>query len=251
MMRDMSSEQYDSQYFARYLTRGRLTRAAWGEKRLFYKYWVTYLKKRLPPGASVLEVGCGLGFMGRLLAEKWKYTGLDISQTAVDFAKSNNQLDALLVASAVSLPIRQQTMDAVVAFDVVEHLHEPRRFFAEACRVLKPGGTAIVCMPNPESFGVRVKKNSLKLTPTMRLDPTHVSLFPRGVWNSLAREEGFEVVRAGSDCLWDLPYVTWIPLVVQKIIFVPLNAIFQGWIGLLPWNLGENTIIIFRKASGT
>lgn len=54
-------------------------------------------------------------------------------------------LDA--VCDAHRLPFRDAAFGNVVLFDVLHHLAVPRRFLAEAVRVLRPGGRIVVCEP--------------------------------------------------------------------------------------------------------
>ena len=52
-----------------------------------------------------------------------------------------------LVADAQFLPVGPATFDNVVMFDVLHHIEFPRRFFAEASRVLRAGGRIIMVEP--------------------------------------------------------------------------------------------------------
>ncbi len=83
----------------------------------------------------------------------------------------------------------------------------------------------------------------------MLLDKTHVSLLTQEQWLGLAKDAGFTVERAGTDTLWDFPYTNHIPVLLQKIVLAPLNMFFYRWIGLFPWKLGENTIVILNAPS--
>jgi ubiquinone/menaquinone biosynthesis C-methylase UbiE len=58
-----------------------------------------------------------------------------------------------------SLPFANQQFDCVVAIDVLEHLDEDQSFLQEIKRVLRPGGQAIVTVPNgdPELLANRIK----------------------------------------------------------------------------------------------
>jgi SAM-dependent methyltransferase len=58
--------------------------------------------------------------------------------------------------SAESLPFADGGVGALVLFDVLHHLPSPRRFFAEAARVLAPGGRVVMCEPyiSPLSYPV-------------------------------------------------------------------------------------------------
>ncbi|MCC6572673.1 MAG: class I SAM-dependent methyltransferase [Planctomycetes bacterium] len=103
---------------------------------------------KLPQGAQVLEVGCASGPVMASLEANYgaRAFGLDVSLASVDMQlrrRGNFNYDAV-AASALDLPFADATFDAVVSFDVIEHLEKPEAFWAEAARVLKPGGKALV-----------------------------------------------------------------------------------------------------------
>jgi SAM-dependent methyltransferase len=59
-------------------------------------------------------------------------------------------------ASAEALPYAAGSVGALVLFDVLHHVPSPRKFFAEAIRVLAPGGRVVMCEPyvSPLSYPV-------------------------------------------------------------------------------------------------
>jgi 2-polyprenyl-3-methyl-5-hydroxy-6-metoxy-1,4-benzoquinol methylase len=102
------------------------------------------------PSSRVLDVGCGPGFlMARLLAGGASVTGMDISSLSLEAASRRCPgVDLhLFSADEAPWPFDDHIFDAVVSLEVVEHLLTPSRFFAEAQRVLKPGGQLIVSTP--------------------------------------------------------------------------------------------------------
>lgn len=60
----------------------------------------------------------------------------------------NPFLDEAHVVSAYDLPFAEASFDLVIAVNVLEHIDDPVRLFAEVRRVLKPGGVFIVRTPN-------------------------------------------------------------------------------------------------------
>jgi SAM-dependent methyltransferase len=218
-----------------------------GDRDYLYRFWKKYLEKTLSPQAKVLEVGCGVGYLGKRLQASFRYTGVDVSEDAVVFAKKHG-VNNVQVGEAECLPFPPETFEAVIAFDVVEHLKEPGQFLQEAHRVLRLDGTLLIRTPNVNSLGVRLKTGSKKLLPAMLSDATHVSLFAEEIWFRELSIANFVVSTAGTDFLWDIPYTRYVPTLIQKLILIPMNILFAMFIGFSSWKLGENLIVVARKA---
>lgn len=105
---------------------------------------LTLLKNRYI-GKNILEVACGEGTKLRGLTAK-KRTGLDISSTAIERAKT--KLDEAIVGNAESLPFKNNSFDAVLSFFSLEHFEHPEKVLAEMIRVVKVGGEIVILTPN-------------------------------------------------------------------------------------------------------
>jgi ubiquinone/menaquinone biosynthesis C-methylase UbiE len=108
------------------------------------------LVDRVPAGATVLDIGVGLG---RFAALHGAYTwhGIDISHGYLQRAKAAG-VDVAF-ASAEDIPYPDEFFDCVCATDVLEHVLDLNRALAEAVRVLKPGGWLVVRTPDGENLG--------------------------------------------------------------------------------------------------
>jgi SAM-dependent methyltransferase len=96
-------------------------------------------------GLAGLDIGCGEGHNTRLVAGRGaRMTAIDVAEEFVRYAVRPNDGApagaAFAVASAVELPFRDATFDFAVAFMSLMDIPETDRVFAEAHRVLKPGG---------------------------------------------------------------------------------------------------------------
>ena len=100
-----------------------------------------------PISGSVLEAGCGTGFMSRWLAGRygWQMTPLDLDFAGLRYARSVG-MDRLTQADICRLPYATGSFDAVVSLDVVVHLPRGREgeAFSEFHRVLRPGSPLIL-----------------------------------------------------------------------------------------------------------
>ena len=103
--------------------------------RKIYAEWYAQIVAALPtrPG-RVLEIGSGGGFLKSLLPELVTSELLAISWVDV-------------VLDARALPFRDGSLRAIVMTNVLHHISEPRRFFAEASRCLGAGGRIICVEP--------------------------------------------------------------------------------------------------------
>src|SRR5688572_1047700 len=107
------------------------------------------LAKAIPTGSQVLDLGCGDGrAVGPfLLSRGCTYVGADISENALARAQALG-LTTQLIDDAGDLPWPDGQFGAVVCFEVLEHLFDPSAAVSEALRVLAPGGSMVVTVPN-------------------------------------------------------------------------------------------------------
>jgi ubiquinone/menaquinone biosynthesis C-methylase UbiE len=96
-------------------------------------------------GLAGLDIGCGEGHNTRLLAKRGaRVTAVDIAERFVGHAKQAEQCEPLgieyRVCSAVELPFAEASFDFATGFMSFMDIPEIDRGFAEAYRVLKPGG---------------------------------------------------------------------------------------------------------------
>lgn len=106
--------------------------------------WVgRMLEKHFNRPVSVLDVGCGGGFLSNYLAqEKHHVTGIDLSLSSLEIARKHDLGSKVnyLYADAYQLPFNDASFDVVCAMDILEHVERPACLIHEAARVLKTGG---------------------------------------------------------------------------------------------------------------
>lgn len=113
-----------------------------------YEELFSRILAHIPEDARVLDVGCGIGRLSRLMREKRKavVTGLDFSPWACEKLRADG-FDAI-VSSLPAIPFPDAHFDVAVATEVLEHLDEPEKTLREMARVIRPGGIIMISVPN-------------------------------------------------------------------------------------------------------
>jgi len=119
---------------------------------IWYEHWHRYAAiAPLAQGRRVLDAACGEGYGSYLLSRTAaSVIGVDVSPAAVAHAGQRYKHPNLAFAtgSVASLPLPDASVDLVVSFETIEHLHEQREMLAEFRRVLVPDGILVISSPN-------------------------------------------------------------------------------------------------------
>jgi SAM-dependent methyltransferase len=136
-----------------------------GTEELFLFHWARYsfAVASLPAAGRVLDLGCGAGYGTHLLAMAHPdsyVVGIDISADAVAYAARHYQLPNLqyTVGNVLSCPFFQGSFDAIVSFEVFEHLQAPQKTLELIQWLLKPNGVFIVSTPNRDIYSAGIEE---------------------------------------------------------------------------------------------
>jgi SAM-dependent methyltransferase len=149
------------------------------------KDWV---QQNTPKGGKVLDIGCGDMTLS-VLAPELDWVGIDI-----DDKKDPRIVKQDITSTPYSF--NGGTFDTAVCSEVLEHLFTPEDVIKEARRVLKPGGTFIVTVPNYDNLD-----NLLSHHRGMLYDPEqfwtieHIRLYNHVNMTKLLQDHGFKVVK--------------------------------------------------------
>lgn len=98
-------------------------------------------------GSVALDLGCGIGMYTRRLADDGaRPIGLEIEWPRAREARRTG-LD-VVAAVGEFLPFADASLDVILLHEVLEHVRDDRATLVEAARVLRPGGRAIIFVPN-------------------------------------------------------------------------------------------------------
>ncbi|HUA39880.1 MAG TPA: class I SAM-dependent methyltransferase [Candidatus Sulfopaludibacter sp.] len=147
-------------------------------------------------GARVLDIGCGNGaFLCQMRSLGWAVCGVEPDSQSAAHAQSAGLDVRVGLLQQQSLP--EASFDAITAFHVIEHLHNPVETLCCCFKLLKPGGYITLATPNLDSFGYR------RYGPCwLGLDPPrHLVLFTEDSLRQTLVGHGFVVSRPPHPCL--------------------------------------------------
>ncbi len=118
-----------------------------------------FAKKIISKKSSVLEVGSGNGYgTSRLSKNITDIIGIDIDKNAIEYStkKYGSKSCIFKKYDGVKIPHKDNTFDAVISFQVIEHIENDENYVSEIQRVLKDNGIFLLTTPNKS---LRLKPN--------------------------------------------------------------------------------------------
>lgn len=120
----------------------------------------TRIRALAPAGGVILDVGCGRGayhedpvYLHRRVRSWMRDDGARVIGIDVDPAAAGNPaVDEFRLIEGPEWPVASESVDLAYADFVLEHVEHPNVFFAEAWRVLKPGGHLCIRTTNVTSY---------------------------------------------------------------------------------------------------
>jgi len=146
------------------------------QRQLSAHYTRYHFARQYCSGKDVLEVACGAGTgLGYLAEVAKRVVGGDIDKKCLCFAEdtyTDNDKVEVCTLDAQALSFDDNSFDVVLLFEAVYYLPKPDLFFAEARRVLRPGGILIVVTANWEWAGFNASPFSHKYLSARELAET-------------------------------------------------------------------------------
>ncbi len=150
----------------------------------------------LGPESSVLEVGCGRGATAALIKERsgCRTVGIELNPEAALAAE--RRLDRVIHGDVQTVEPGEE-FDAIVAFELFEHLTDGQAFLERAAGWLRPGGRMVFSVPNVGHYSVveDLIAGRWDYIPMGLLCATHVRFFTRRTLEDWLQAAGFDRYR--------------------------------------------------------
>ena len=189
------SSIYSSEYFLgsndkqAALRQGLLKRAT---AKLYLDALRPFIRKATP---RLLEIGCGSGdFLIEAQSCGFEVEGLEYSEHAAADANARLGRQAVRVGSPEARCLPESTYDIIGAFDVIEHLRNPKRSLEYLHTALKPGGLIAIVTPSLDSWSRQLLGRHW-----MEYKTEHLTYFGRKSLVQLLETAGFKNVRFFSN----------------------------------------------------
>lgn len=142
--------------------------------------------RRRTSGGKMLEIGCS---RGDLLYAASRVSGLepfgmDLDPAPLELARSRGA--RVIVGELEQAPFPTETFDVVVAWHILEHLHDPVEGLSAISQLLRPGGRLVACFPSHEHLKARLAGDKWHYF----IPPTHLWYFSRPSFSLLCKHAG-------------------------------------------------------------
>jgi 2-polyprenyl-3-methyl-5-hydroxy-6-metoxy-1,4-benzoquinol methylase len=157
----------------------------------------------LPPGARILDVGCGSGWLCEYFARfGYDVTGIDISADLIEMARDRlnrvpfgldheNGLKFRFLVHDIEQAALAQTFDAIICYDALHHFEDEHAVLRNVSAMLENGGQLFVLEGESPPTG---SDTEAELRSVMRQYETLESPFPRDYLLQLLQDNGFAIV---------------------------------------------------------
>lgn len=191
-------------------------------------WYYDFVRKEIAPllpqfSGEVLEVGCGCGSTLAWLKETGRaghVSGIELSAEPAEIAFG--RLDKVYQGDAdlhlQNLPAESQ--DLVLCLDVLEHLQDPWQTLMQVYRLVRPGGSIIVSLPNVRHYRVTLPllfKGQWNYSEAGILDKTHLRFFSRDSALDMVSRAGFTPSDLYSTYAWG-GWDRWIDMFSMKLL---------------------------------
>lgn len=152
---------------------------------------------------TLLEVGPGFGTFASVATQSGEFARVVAVEPTPELAQACRDRGVEVINKRVEdLCGEIERVDVVVAFEVIEHLFEPRRFLEGILPLITPGGLLILSCPNGQGFDIAMLGAG-----ALAVDAEHVNLFNPASLTGLMKDVGFEVLKSHTPGRLDAEFV--------------------------------------------
>lgn len=155
-------------------------------------YWMRYILQYIPIGSSVAEVGCGLGQLAYLMKSiGYQQRAYEISPEICDFLRHRMKLNVVCGEFGTI----NEIYEAILTFDLLEHLLEPQKFIKECADRL--WGREILCCQTPcytEEWSYEEMLINKPEFADLLVPDQHIYIFSKRSVEKLLKESGFNYI---------------------------------------------------------
>lgn len=214
------------------------------------------LRKYFPGFRSLLEVGCGTGFVLAGIAQAFpaaRLVGSEIYTAGLAFAAKRLPTAQLIQMDARRLPYAEE-FDVVAAFDVIEHILEDELVLKNLYRAVKPGGGCLITVPQHQWLWSPVDEGAC-----------HQRRYSAPELHAKIEAAGFTIVRSTSFVTMLLPLMLAARLAARRSVTsggseeLKLNPFLNGLLALISrfeqcliklgisWPIGGSRLVVAKR----
>jgi 2-polyprenyl-3-methyl-5-hydroxy-6-metoxy-1,4-benzoquinol methylase len=150
-----------------------------------FRHRLEQLLPRVSRG-RLLDIGCSCGYFMQVAAESgFEVEGLEFSRAAI--AAADASVRSRISCSSVDAFEGRQSYNMITAFDLIEHVPQPKDFLRKTRHLLAPGGCLVMATPDAGHFLRHLMGSSWPMLQPMQ----HLTIFSRQAMRLALEEAGF------------------------------------------------------------
>lgn len=165
-----------------------------------YARVLTLLERHKPTKGKLLDGGCARGILLDMARKQgWDVLGIEVSPFLAESARNNFGLD-VLTSTIEEAVLPENTFDAAILWDVIEHPLSPAAMIRKMNSLIKPGGTLVIFTQNNNSLMVRLGELMGRIGISTFLyhlyDNYHLFFFTEKTLRKCLGDSGFQVLES-------------------------------------------------------
>ncbi len=202
----------------------------------------------LPETTRILDVGAATGYLGAALGSQGfrSVSGIELNPAWAEQAKPHYEKLAVLDAERDPLPWDDESFEAVVLADFIEHVRDGVGVLKKVARLAAPGGRILISVPNVAHWSVRMSLllGRFDYRPCGILDQGHLRFFTLKTARALIRDAGLALKRTTAI---PLPIARWYNRSAWAFPLRAVEALDGGLASLWPPFFSYQFLLLARK----